>query len=458
MIFDGPAIAKATHGSLARGGPFGPVTTDSRRIPPGAWFVALRGDRFDGHTFLAHAAAAGCAGAVVAADAAVPEGWSAGLVVVPDTLVALQDLGRYAREIFTGPVVGITGSAGKTSTRVMVVDVLAEIGRVHHTQGNLNNHIGLPLTLCATPPDAELLVLEMGMNHPGEINLLQGIARPTVRLVTNVGAAHVEGCGSLDGVARAKQELFDGAAPGDVLCVNDDDALVRAMPLPTGVQVVRYGSGAACPIRLTDVAVDAEALRTRLRIETPDGVVRATLDVPGEHLARNALAAVAVGWALRVPVERMGPALARFAPEGMRNRVERVDGVTILNDAYNANPLSMAAALRTLAALPGPRFAILGDMLELGDSEADAHVEVLALASALGIEHVWVTGDRMARAAIGTAVEVHPDVEHLCARLLPALRRLPSPPGASLLVKGSRGARMERVVDLLRAPRTHPGS
>lgn len=434
MIFTGAEIAAATRGRLLQDAAAGPVLTDSRRLSAGSWFVALRGDRFDGHQFLPHAAAAGCVGAVVEA---APDGWDRGLVVVPDSLVALQDLARAARAAFSGPVIGLTGSAGKTSTRVMIVEVLRALGRVHHTAGNLNNHIGLPLTLLATPPDADLVVLEMGMSHPGEIALLQQIAAPDVRLVTNVGAAHVEGCGSLAGVAAAKQELFDGARPGDICCVNTDDPRIAAMPLPPGVRALRYGREGQ--VRLTDVAIDAESLQTRIRIETPDGVVRATLEVPGAHLAINATAAVAVGWALRVPTESMGPALARFRPEGMRNRLERIGGALVLDDAYNANPLSVAAALETLAALPGRRIAVLGDMLELGVAEAESHRDVLALARRLGIERVMVSGERMLAAA-GEGVETYPDVAALAAALRVG-------PGDVVLVKGSRGARMERVIE-----------
>ncbi|MSQ01866.1 MAG: UDP-N-acetylmuramoyl-tripeptide--D-alanyl-D-alanine ligase [Myxococcales bacterium] len=446
MIFDALAIARATGGTRIQDGPAGSVGTDSRRVVRGSWFVALTGDKFDGHAFLPVAAASGVAGAVVST---VPGVWNAGLVLVPDTLRALQDLGRSVRANFHGPVVGISGSAGKTSTRVMVVDVLAALGAVHHTQGNLNNHIGLPLTLCALAPDADAMVLELGMNHRGEIALLADISQPTVRLLTNVGAAHVEGCGSIEGVASAKQELFDGARPGDVICVNVDDFRIAAMPLPDGVRVVTYGVSERATIRLTDVAVDGERLQTRLRIETPDGTVRATLGVPGAHLAHNAAAAVAVGWALRVPVASMGPALSRFAPEGMRNRLEDVGGIAVLDDAYNANPISMTAALRTLASLRGRRIAALGDMLELGDEEQAAHASVLAEALALGVERVCVTGARMARAAAAHPdVRVFPDADTLAEALATELAA-----GDVLLVKGSRGARMERVVERLRAAR-----
>ncbi len=446
MIFDGATIARATRGELVRDAAAGALTIDSRRVAPGSWFVALAGEKFDGHDFLPVVGASGAAGAIVHR---APEGWNAGLVVVPDTLVALQDVARHVRDGFHGPVVGITGSAGKTSTRVMVVDVLRALGQVHHTQGNLNNHIGLPLTLCALQPDADALVVELGMNHLGEIALLQGIARPTVRLITNVGAAHVEGCGSIEGVAQAKQELFDGAQPGDVLCVNLDDPRIAAMPHPEGVRVVTYGTAADATIRLTDVSVDGARLQTRLRIETPDGTVLATLQVPGAHLAINAAAAVAVAWALRVPVETLGAALSRFQPEGMRNRVEVIGGVSVLDDAYNANPTSMVAAVRTLAAFPGRRFAALGDMLELGSSEADGHAEVLRAALDAGLAGVHVTGPRMATAATAFAgVTVHPDAETLADALAAQLAA-----GDALLVKGSRGARMERVVERLRAAR-----
>jgi UDP-N-acetylmuramoyl-tripeptide--D-alanyl-D-alanine ligase len=449
MIFTGQTLATATGGRLLRDGPAGTLGTDSRRVAPGSWFLALPGDRFDGHDFLPHARAAGCAGAVVSRE---PADWDRGLVVVAEPLTALQDVARFVRGGFLGPVVGITGSAGKTSTRVMVKDVLAPLGLVHFTQGNLNNHIGLPLTLCALPPDADALVLELGMNHPGEIRLLQAIARPTVRLITNVGAAHVEGCGSIEGVAAAKQELFDGARQGDILCVNLDDPWVSAMPRPEGARVLSYGARADATIRLTDVAVDGDRMQTRIRIETPDGAVRATLEVPGAHLAINAAAATAVAFALRVPLDSIGAALSRFVPEGMRNRVERIGGAAVLDDAYNANPTSMIAALRTLAALPGRRIAVLGDMLELGAAEDLSHAEVLATAASLGLDQVWVTGERMSRVAgLYAGVRAFPDAGALAEALV---QELHLGVGDALLVKGSRGARMERVVERLRAART----
>ncbi len=447
MNVDAQAIARATGGRLHADGPAGPIVTDSRRLEPGAWFVALAGERFDGHTFLPDVAAAGCAGAVARH---VPEGWPLGAVLVDDPLVALQDLGRAARRAFVGPVVAITGSAGKTSTRVMVTEVLRALGHVHATAGNLNNHIGVPLTLLGMPSAVDAMVLEMGMNHRGEIALLQEIGAPDVRLITNVGEAHVEGCGSIDGVALAKQELFDGARPGDVCVVNLDDPRIAAMPIPAGVRRVTFGAHPDADARLASVAVDAAALQTRLRVVTALGDVEATLDTPGAHLATNAAAAVAVGLALGVPVATMAPALGRYAPEGARNRVARIAGLLVIDDVYNANPTSMDAALRTLAALPAPRFAVLGDMLELGAVEASAHREVLERALALPLDAVLVAGPRMSRAAeeLGAPrVRAYAD-----AAALATAEAHTWPSGASVLVKGSRGARMERVIDALRAP------
>ncbi len=446
MNFDLEAAAQAT-GGLAHGAAAAPsnIVTDSRTAGPGTAFVALVGEKHDAHDFLQQVAAAGV-DFVVASR--VPPGWSLPWVEVPDTLMALHDLGRAVRGAFAGPVVGITGSAGKTTTRVMIAEALTALGRVHATRGNLNNHVGVPLTLLALEdePPAAALVLEMGMNHRGEIAVLQDIGAPTIRLVTNVGAGHVEGCGSIEGVAAAKQELFDGARTGDVCIVNLDDPRVAAMPLPPGVGRVTYGRHPDADVRLAEAHVDADALTTIFRVETHDGTVVGTLSAPGEHLALNACAAVAVGLAAGVPWAGMGASLARFQPEGMRNRVERIGGLRLIDDAYNANPTSMEAGLRLLAALPAPRVAVLGDMLELGSVEAASHVAVLELARSLPIDAVHVTGPRMALAAASVpGVRVHADAAALADVLAETLS-----PSTAVLVKGSRGARMERVTDRLR--------
>ena len=459
MILRDEDIATGTGGRLVRPGPPGVIATDSRRLAPGQWFLALSGERFDAHDFLPHAQAAGCAGAV---GRHVPEGWDRGFVQVEDGLEALQALASWVRQGFRGPVVGVTGSAGKTTTRAMIARLLGQGEErgpcVHATEGNLNNHIGVPLTILSAPVEADAWVIEMGMNHLGEIHRLQEIARPTVRLITNVGAAHLEGVGSLEGVARAKGELFAGARPGDVCVVNADDPWVRQIPVPEGVHVLRFGAdrnpgSQPVDVRLTDAVIDAATLATRFRVETPgDGVVLGTLPAPGLHLAQDACAAIAVGVALHVPVERMGPRLQRYEAVGMRQRLEDGPlGMRFINDAYNANPVSMAASLATLSAVQGARrVALLGDMLELGSHEDAAHQEVLAQALAMELDLLGLAGPRFQRAADALhatgAVSCAPDAATLGAQVAARLQ-----PGDVVMVKGSRGMAMEQALHSIRA-------
>ena len=451
MIFSAAELAEATGGELVQSGPSGPIDTDSRRLRPGAWFVALSGEQFDGHNYLPHATVAGSAGCV---SCRVPQGWNGGFVKVDDTLTALQNIGRFARTGFDGPVVGITGSAGKTTTRAMVGLALSSLGPIHQTHGNLNNHIGLPLTLLAAPADAAAWVVEMGMNHSGEIDLLQDIARPTVRLITNVGAAHTEGVGGIAGVAAAKGELFDGARPGDVCVINADDPHVSALPLPEGVRIIRFGTTADCDVRLTAAAIDPATLRTRFRVQTPTGVVLSEFNSPGLHLAMNAAAAVAVGVALHCPPEQMARALSQYQPVGNRQRIVTVPGgPLVLNDAYNANPLSTAASLNTLGQLTGRRrVALLGDMLELGALEESGHAEMLALAQSLSLDLIGLAGPRYTAAwqAAGSPGDVFcaPDAISLAGLVNNQLS-----PGDVVLLKGSRGMTMERILDTLNESR-----
>ncbi len=450
MILRPEELATATGGIWNGRGAAGPIRTDSRRLDPGAWFLALRGDRFDGHDYLPHAAASGCAGAI---GERAPKDWTLGFVQVQDGLRALQDCAAFARRGFRGPVVGITGSAGKTTTRAMIGAVLGTTQRVHQTAGNLNNHIGLPLTLLDAPVDAQTWVVELGMSAPGEIQRLQEICQPTLRIITNVAAAHLEGTGSLAGVARCKQELFDGARPGDVVLINDDDPRVSAMPLPVvpDLRVIRYGRSQACDVSLLTARVDPATLATLAQLRTPRGTLFARLAAPGQHIALDALAAAAVGHALGLDPEQIAAGLGLWAPVGMRMRVDRIPGGPIvLNDAYNANPASARAALRTLAELPGRRVALLGDMLELGEAEVAAHREIARLAGALGLELVGLAGPRMSAvrdACVGAGeLVVSPDAQTLGQALVGRLG-----PGDVVLIKGSRGARMERVLQAFAA-------
>lgn len=450
MILQDQEMAAWSGGQLIQPGPAGPISTDSRRIKPGDWFLALVGERFDAHDFLPMADAAGCAGVIAQR---VPAGWKRGFIQVSKPLLALQKIAQGARKSLSMPVVGITGSAGKTTTRAMISLVLEGMGAVHQTAGNFNNHIGVPLTILRAPLDAHVWVLEMGMNHRGEIDVLQRISRPEVRIITNVGAAHLEGLGTIEGVAAAKGELFDGARPGDVCCINMDDPFIREMPLPEGVVRLEYGSDPGLPICLTDAQVDTESLSTLFRIETPHGVVRGRIPSPGLHLAFNALAAVAVGIALRVPIDGMAERLNRYEAVGMRQRLEKGPaGCRVINDAYNANPLSMRAALKTVASLKaGRRIALLGDMLEMGDTAAEAHIETAQLALDLGIEIVGIAGPCFS--AIANQLDkgqstllFAQDAESLAEQLSNTLRS-----DDLVLLKGSRGMAMERILRHLAA-------
>ncbi len=454
MKFDGPTLATATGGVLRHVGAAGAICTDSRNLRPGDWFLALEGERFDGHAFLPAIRAAGCAGAVVRY---APADWDRGCVLVPDTLVALQDIARHVRRTFTGPVVGITGTAGKTTTRAMTALAIGAMGDIHATMGNLNNHIGVPLTLLATEA-AAAWVIEMGMSGFGEIALLQDIAAPTVRLITNVGAAHLEGVGSIEGVARAKGELFAGARPGDTCCINLDDPRIAALPIPAGVRRITYGQHPDADVRQLSAWVNGDSFSTGFRVRVGDTVVSGEIAVPGLHLATNATAALAVAAALGLDLADAAQRLSTYAPVGMRQRLETLpSGIRVINDAYNANPLSTRASLDTLAAVTGVRrVALLGDMLELGPTEHDLHVEVLSHAVSLDLDQVGVAGPRFQRAhrelldnsVPGAEDVVAADNANVLAQTLGSTFRQ----GDLVLLKGSRGLAMETVLDHLPAP------
>lgn len=453
--FDGQAIARATGGRVIRDGPAGPIGTDTRTLGAGAWFVALTGDRFDGHGFLGVAAERGAAGCVVERDVGADFPADRGVVQVADTTRALQALGAAARDRFDGPVAALTGSSGKTTTRALMALALSPLGEVHQTTGNLNNHIGVPLTLLARPDSAAAMVVEMGTSSPGEIAVLARIARPNVRLVVNVGPAHLEELGGLDGVAREKGALFASARPGDTVCVNVDDPRVAAMPVPAGVRILRWG--ATGDIALREATIDPASLTTTASWQTPQGVLTARIPAPGRHIAHDAAGALCVALALGVDLERAAEALETYEAVGMRLRSEPLPGGgRALNDAYNANPSSMEASLRLLASLPGRRAAVIGDMLELGPGEAEWHEKIARLASELALEKVVLVGPRMSAAA--SACPGCLAFESPVDAVQPLREWLAAGSGDDVvLFKGSRGARVERVLLELRGEATPMG-
>ena len=452
MQFDGPELAQATRGSCMQPGPKGDICTDTRTLKKGDWFLAIVGARFDGHTFAQKAREIGVAGII---GQHVPQGWDRGFIQVPDSIVALQNIARFIRKQYTGLVVGITGSAGKTTTRALISSVLSQKGVVLATKGNFNNHIGLPLTLLRSNLNERFWVLEMGMNHFGEIQLLQEIAQPHIRLITNVGAAHLEGVGSIEGVAKAKGELFDGANAGDLCVRNADDHRIMTHPLRSDVRTVEFGSTSSAHARIIDASIDCNSLNTNIHIETNQGSLLVSLASPGIHLASNVASAVAIGLDQHCDLDMIKTGIERYQPVGARLRIEEGDiGIKWINDAYNANPLSMRASLTTLSQLEGyPTRALLGDMLELGDNALHEHEELLTHALSLDIEIIGVCGSLFAQAAqkiINTSVEhanriiFAQNSTELGEKVRHTLKK-----GDIVLLKGSRGIKMERVITLL---------
>lgn len=455
-------VLEATGGELRALGPetgVAGVTTDTRGLRAGELFVAVRGEKHDGHDHLEEAAERG-AGAVLVEPAFADRELPCTIVVVRDTLVALGDLAAYHRRRLRPRVVAVTGSNGKTTTKEMLSAVLEQAfgrGRVLRTLGTQNNLVGLPLTLLRLAGGERAAVLEMGMNAPGEIWRLAEIASPDVGIVTCVAPAHLEGLGSVRGVAAAKGELYRRLRPSATAVVNADDPLVAEAAGTFGGRKVLFGAvgmeGVA--VRASDVEDRGlEGTSFRLVVERHDVPVR--LAVPGRHNVHNALAAAAAAHALGVDVEAIRQGLEAFQPPDMRMEVTQLPtGVTVLNDAYNANPASMAAALQTLAASRARRrIAALGEMRELGEAAAAAHEALGAEAAAVRLDALYVVGPHADHVRAGAEaaglpadrITVAADQDDLAARLHGELRA-----GDVLLLKGSRGAAMEQVLRGLRA-------
>ncbi len=420
--------------------PVAALSTDTRSLQPGQLFVALQGPRFDAHGLISEGRAARAAGVMVSRRLDTP----VAQVLVDDTQAALGRLAGAWRERLGMPVVGLTGSNGKTTVKEMIAAILAQEGAVHATCGNLNNHIGVPLTLCALRPHHAYAVVEMGANHPGEIAALTRMVRPRVALITNAGPAHLEGFGDLRGVARAKGEIFEGLAETGLGVINADDPFA-------GYWRERLGGrswldfGLSSPARVRGEWDPAGVLE----VQTPVAAARLRLPLTGRHNALNALAALAVAHALGVDLGRAVRALESFTPVSGRLIPRAGLGDTcILDDSYNANPASLHAALEVLLARQGPHWLVLGDMGELGAQAEQAHRAAGVAAREAGVTHLLGLGplSRAAVAAFGTGASHFLSVE----ALIDALRKGVEP-GASVLVKGSRAMRMERVVEALRA-------
>jgi UDP-N-acetylmuramoyl-tripeptide--D-alanyl-D-alanine ligase len=444
------AIAAAAQALGARVvGPdamFSSVSSDTRTIVPGALFVALRGERFDGHDYLDTARERGASAAMV--DRVGGHAGKAGrlpLLVVGDTRLALGALAKHWRQRFTVPVIAVTGSNGKTTVKEMIAACLREhfgADRVLATVGNLNNDIGLPLTLLGLRESHACAVVELGMNHPGETAYLADLARPTVAVVNNAQREHQEFMKSVADVAAEHAAVFASLPPDGAAVVNEDDTYAAYWKEIVGARAV-HGFGLAAG----GVTAQARcgALETEIEVTAPDGTARFVLQVPGLHNVRNALAAIAAAGAVGVPVGTAARALADFrAVKGRMQPKRGRSGARVIDDTYNANPDSVIAAIDVLAAASAPRVLVLGDMGEVGDLGPAFHEEIGRHARTRGIEHVLAVGTlaREAARAFGQGGEHFDSVEALTARAQGLVAAKPT-----VLVKGSRFMRMERVVE-----------
>ncbi len=458
------ALHAAMNGADVR---FTAVSTDTRTIQQGDLFIALKGENFDGAKFVAQAAQAGAVAAVVNADSAL-DGAPCPLIRVPDTRIALGKLAAHWRAQFAIPLVAITGSNGKTTVKEMLSAILRQqtkidsldsslsqrgrvgVGELYEgddegvlsTQGNFNNDIGMPLTLLKLRAHHRYAVIEMGMNHFGEIDYLTHLARPNVAVVNNATGAHLQGLGSIEGVARAKGEIFAGLVSEGTAVINADDthaALWRR--LADQHRVFDFALGHPANIQ---GKWSVQGFGGVIQARTPAGELKFQLQVPGEHNARNALAAATAALALQVSLTTIVKGLEGFG--GVAGRLQRkqaVHGATVIDDTYNANPASMHAALEVLAQAAGKRIFVLGDMGELGDDAVQFHREIGVAARELGIERLFALGAMSAGAVseFGAGAQHFADIESLQTALEKEMDAQ-----TMVLVKGSRFMKMERVV------------
>ena len=435
-------ICAAVGGTLLQdsGAPVTGVTTDSRAVQPGQLFIPLVGERFDGHAYIAKALEGGAAGCLTAA---APETLLPGklYIQVVDTRLALKALASWYRDKFDLPVVQVTGSAGKTTTKEMIASVLSQRYNTLRTEGNFNNDIGAPLTLLRLMPEHQAAVIETGMNHFGEIRYLGEMVRPDIAVITNVGDAHIENLGNTrQGILRAKCEIFENLTPEGVAVLNGDDELLNTVTLPQ--TILRCGVDDGCGVRVTDI--DDRGLEGVACTVTIEGEhYRLTTSAPGRYMIYPMAMAAAIGRRLGLTGEEIAAGVAAYTTVGSRMHLIRLPGERlVIDDCYNANPQSMAEGLRMLAASPARnRVAVLGDMGELGQLTAQAHRDMGALTRRLGLTAVAV-GEKM-----HALTETDPQAQWFATveEAMPAIRQLFTP-GTAVLVKASHAMHFESIV------------
>lgn len=435
-------ICAAVGGTLLQdsGAPVTGVTTDSRAVQPGQLFIPLVGERFDGHAYISKALDGGAAGCLTARE---PETLLPGklYIQVADTRLALKALASWYRDKFDLPVVQVTGSAGKTTTKEMIASVLSQRYNTLRTEGNFNNDIGAPLTLLRLMPEHQAAVIETGMNHFGEIRYLGEMVRPDIAVITNVGDAHIENLGNTrQGILRAKCEIFENLTPEGIAVLNGDDELLNTVTLPQ--TILRCGVGDGCGVRVTDI--DDRGLEGVACTVTIEGEhYRLATSAPGRYMIYPMAMAAAIGRRLGLTGEEIAAGVAAYTTVGSRMHLIRLPGERlVIDDCYNANPQSMAEGLRMLAASPARnRVAVLGDMGELGQLTAQAHRDMGALTRRLGLTAVAV-GEKM-----HALTETDPQAQWFATveEAMPAIRQLFTP-GTAVLVKASHAMHFERIV------------
>jgi UDP-N-acetylmuramoyl-tripeptide--D-alanyl-D-alanine ligase len=445
-------VCSATGGILRQGENrcFKGITTDTRAIRPDDLFVALKGEHFDGHDFIGKAVEKGAAGVLASREGTKVPGSKTALIMVDDTLRAFQQLARFHRQRFALPVIAVTGSNGKTTTKDMIFAALSSCYAVLKTEANYNNEIGLPLTLLQLQQGHEAAVVEMGMRGRGQITELAAIALPNVGVVTNVGETHMELLGSIENIAAAKAELVAAIPREGFVVLNADNEYVRAMGEKAAARTLFFGINAPdCDVKADHIR--GEGAGTKFSVGYSGQHTEIFVPVPGRHNVYNALAAIAVGLGLGLSIDNIKAGLAGFTATGMRSAVVKTADYTIVNDAYNASPASMAAAIDTLSQLAGGRrVAVLGDMLELGRIAVEAHRRIGRTLADRGVEVVITVGSlarHIAEAAheygVGIAIACHNHDE--ASRVLKERLR----PGDTVLIKGSRGMKMELLLKTL---------
>lgn len=434
---------------------FASVSTDTRTLQAGALFVALRGPNFDGHEYVAAAAERGAVAALVEHEVpvALPQ------IVVPDALQALSVFASAWRQQFSYPVIGVTGSNGKTTTKEMLGSILAQRGPVLVTRGNLNNHIGVPLTLLTLNGEHQSAVIEMGASSGGEIAHLARLAQPDIGLVTNAGAAHLEGFGGLDGVAQGKGEMFQSLPKHGVAIINADDQYADYWRSHcTAGKVLTFGIDRAADFTASKVLAhhEADGFHTRFELTTPQGVCGISLQLAGIHNLRNALGAAAAAHAAGATLEQIRAGLDAMRPVGGRLQPKpAIKGAYLIDDSYNANPNSVRAGIDALRSRGGRGWLIFGDMLELGPDAPQLHAEMGRYARSAGVERVFAVGAHAQHAveSFGQGAQWYASLADLISDVQRAIE-----PGVTVLVKGSRGNRLERAAAALSLGATGPGT